>query len=185
MKRVKPELSLLEKVQIYARAIFSYNNAKFGRLDYVYLYKYYHLLISTSNLLLLFVFQAVYTFILPDIFRINHVLDTTWGFRFRVITVQLMMIPPVLLNLLALNSWQTEGQLDPVMNSVYKLLVDKLQRTAIISTKEAATIKKHLKGEKRMEVENSLLLFSADIDADKLSRSSSWVDMAAEVEELE
>eukprot|EP00003_Mantamonas_plastica_P022523 TRINITY_DN3853_c0_g2_i2.p1 TRINITY_DN3853_c0_g2~~TRINITY_DN3853_c0_g2_i2.p1 ORF type:complete len:183 (+),score=76.66 TRINITY_DN3853_c0_g2_i2:23-550(+) len=76
-------------------------------------------------LLVLFVFQAMFTFLVPNIFRINYVTEDTWGFRFRVITVQFMTYPWVLANLFSLKDMPNSSTNQSGLDDVYKLFFEK------------------------------------------------------------
>lgn len=59
----------------------------------VYLIRIYLGLITTFCVLMIASLHAVYSFIVPFIYRMNHIDATNWTLRFQLITVQLMSFP--------------------------------------------------------------------------------------------
>jgi hypothetical protein len=95
--------------------------------DKLYLAKIYLVFWTVLLVLGLFVFQATYTFIVPNIFRIKFVVNALWGFRFRLITVQFLLVPLMVGCMLTLRfSFPEPVPENSALDRIYQLKLDKM-----------------------------------------------------------
>jgi len=115
--------------RLFAMSIaFFARSARTSDTGKVYLIRIYLTLLVTFTVLLVAALHAVYSFIVPFIFRMNHIDSTNWTLRFQLITVQLMSFP------LWLDTWWSlyllkNVQVDGVsVSQLYDMRSDKEER---------------------------------------------------------
>ena len=74
-------------------SLFLQRNARVSDTGLVYLIRIYTTILVTLAVIIIAAIHCVYSFIVPFIFRMNHIDATNWTLRFQLITVQLASFP--------------------------------------------------------------------------------------------
>merc|ERR1711998_587747 len=117
--------SAIKNVCMFTAYLMGGYRRRLRNLAMMYLMKHYLVLITIFAAMLLLTLGSVYTFMIPYVLRIPFIDDIVWGYRFRVLTVQLITIPLIIGNLIVLCIWPkstiNSDNLDPIFRlKVYK-----------------------------------------------------------------
>lgn len=125
--------------------LFTDGRLPIAQPDFLYLVRLYQLAWVTSAMLLLFLLEASFTILIPLLFRIPFISADSWGLRFRLLTVHLMLFPLILASMAELYATVrgTHNHRSAAFDPIYLLGLRKELRRRGVSGASALVLRRH------------------------------------------
>eukprot|EP01114_Cavostelium_apophysatum_P007944 TRINITY_DN2016_c0_g1_i2.p1 TRINITY_DN2016_c0_g1~~TRINITY_DN2016_c0_g1_i2.p1 ORF type:complete len:1015 (-),score=212.19 TRINITY_DN2016_c0_g1_i2:78-3122(-) len=98
-------------------------SVEYSDIGMVYLIRVYTLFISMLFCWITILISSMYTFVIPGLFAIDFVTEINWKYRFQLLTVQLIILPWMLANIILVFWWPKTALTRTKMDRIYLLKI--------------------------------------------------------------